>query len=139
MTDLTRPMVSDARRQRTLSWADTGGVLGAVFAALCCAGTPLIVSGLAALGLTALRSDAILWPLMLASLLVALWGFWRGWRLHGRAGPTIVATLGGVSLVAGVIFVHGFPAMQLIWGGALLLIAATVWNVRVRAVCLSRT
>jgi mercuric ion transport protein len=50
---------------------DGGGVLGAVFAALCCAGTPLIVSGLATVGLSALRLDAIPWPLMLVSLGVA--------------------------------------------------------------------
>ena len=40
-------------RRRPLSWADSGGVLGAVLAALCCAGTPLIVSGLAALAIWA--------------------------------------------------------------------------------------
>jgi mercuric ion transport protein len=106
-----------------------------VFAALCCAGTPLIVSGLAAVGLSALRSDAILWPLMLVSLGVALWGFWQGRRLHGRSGPFVAATLAGLSLAAGVIVVHGFPAMPMIWGGAAVLLAATIWNVRMRAAC----
>ena len=73
-----------SRAPRALRLVDGSGVLGAVFAALCCAGTPFIVSGLAALGLSALRSDAILWPLMLVSLGVALWGFWQGRRLHGH-------------------------------------------------------
>ena len=124
-----------SRGPSALRLVDGGGVLGAVFAALCCAGTPLIVSGLAALGLSALRSDAILWPLMLVSLGVAWWGFWQGRRLHGRAGPFVAATLGGLSLAAGVIVVHGFPAMPMIWGGAAVLLAATIWNVRLRAAC----
>ena len=53
--------------------ADVAGVLGAAAAALCCAGTPFIVAGLTALGLSFLRRDAILWPIMIASLGVAQW------------------------------------------------------------------
>jgi mercuric ion transport protein len=135
MTPSTRIDRTPSRRRGRLSWLDSGGVLGAVFAALCCAGTPLIVSGLAALGLSALRSDAILWPLMIASLLVALWGFWHGVRIHRQPGPILAALGGGAALTAGVIFVHGFPAMQLIWGGAAVLVASTVWNVRARRAC----
>ena len=126
-------------RARGIRLADAGGVVGAILAALCCAGTPLIVSGLAAAGLSAFRSDAILWPLMLLSLLVALWGFWQGLRLNRHPGPLAAALAGGTALVAGVIFVHGFPAMQLIWGGAVVLVAATLWNIRQRAACARRT
>lgn len=115
--------------------ADSGGVLGAVFAALCCAGTPFIVAGLAAVGLGFLKNDAILWPLMFGSLAVALWGFWTGRRIHGLSGPSIVATLGAVALVAGVVFIHGFPAMQVIWLGVALLIGATFWNISARRRC----
>ena len=92
--------------------ADGAGVLGAVFAALCCAGTPIIVSALAALGLSFLRSDRILWPLMLVSLVVAVWGFWKGRQMHGSPGPLLVGLLGAGALTAGVIFVHGFPAKR---------------------------
>lgn len=109
--------------------ADTAGVLGAIIAALCCAGTPLIVSALTATGLTFLRKDAILWPVMLASLAVALWGFWRGVRSHRKLGPMALGALGALSLALGVIVVHGFPAMQMIYGGAVVLVAATAWNV----------
>ena len=112
--------------------ADGAGVLGAVFAALCCAGTPFIVAGLAAVGLGVLRRDAILWPLMLASLLVALWGFWQGARMHGRTGPLWLGAAGAVSLAAGVIVVHGPPAMQMIYGGAVALVLATGWNLLAR-------
>jgi mercuric ion transport protein len=115
--------------------ADRAGVFGAVLAALCCAGTPFIVSGLAILGLSFLRQDAILWPLMLASLLMAVWGFWQGYLLHGARWPISLGLVGGTSLAAGVIVVHGFPAMQMIYGGALALIVATVWNLRLRRAC----
>ena len=117
---------------RMTRFADSAGVLGAAFAALCCAGTPIIVSALAAVGLSFLRKDAILWPLMFASLAVALWGFWRGRRLHGSAGPLALAVLGAAALVAGVVFIHGFPAKQMIWAGAVGLVVATLWNVFLR-------
>jgi mercuric ion transport protein len=115
--------------------ADGAGVLGASFAALCCAGTPLIVSALAGVGLSFLRNDAILWPLMFASLAVALWGFWQGRRLHGSAGPLGLAAAGAAALVAGVVFIHGFPAKQVIWSGAAALVTATIWNVTLRRRC----
>ena len=121
---------------RAARLADGAGVLGASFAALCCAGTPLIVSALAAVGLSFLRNDAILWPLMFASLVVALWGFWRGRQLHGSTGPLFLA--GGAALVAGVVFIHGFPAKQTIWAGAAALVAATAWNVSARRRCAVR-
>lgn len=120
---------------RVARLADGAGVLGAAFAALCCAGTPLIVSALAALGLSFLRNDAILWPLMFASLAVALWGFWRGRSVHGSAGPLALAAVGAAALVAGVAFIHGFPAKQVIWAGAAALTAATLWNLTLRRRC----
>ena len=117
---------------RAARYADGAGVLGASFAALCCAGTPLIVSALAAVGLSFLRKDAILWPLMFASLAVALRGFWRGRRLHGSSGPLLLAIAGAAALVSGVVFIHGFPAKQVIWSGAVGLLLATLWNVTMR-------
>lgn len=116
-----------ARRMSFLS-ADAAGVLAASFAALCCAGTPFIVGGLGALGLSFLRRDAILWPLMIAALLVTEWGMWRARNLHRKSGPLMLATLSAIALVAGVIFIHGFPAKQLIWAAVAGLLGATLWN-----------
>lgn len=117
---------------RSLGIADSAGAFGAIVAALCCAGTPLIVGALGALGLSFLRRDAVLWPVMLGSLLVALWGFWRGLQVHRQAGPLALGVAGALSLASGVIVVHGFPAMQMIYGGAIVLVVATVWNVWAR-------
>ncbi|MFN8665907.1 MAG: MerC domain-containing protein [Gemmatimonadaceae bacterium] len=118
---------------RAVRLADVAGALGAVFAALCCAGTPLIVGALAAVGLSFLRRDAILWPLMFTSLGVSLWGFWSGRRTHRATGPLVLATAGATALVAGVVVIHGFPAKQVIWAGAAALVVATLWNARERA------
>lgn len=112
--------------------ADTAGVFGAILAALCCAGTPVIIGVVTALGLSFLRKDAILWPLMLLSLTVALWGFWRGYQCHRRVGPFLSGSIGAASLAAGVIVVHGFPAMEMIYGGAIVLVIATLWNILLR-------
>lgn len=120
-----------ARAQLT----DVAGTFGAVVAAMCCAGTPFIIAAVAAVGLSALRKDAILWPVMLGSLVVAIWGYWRGYRIHRAWTPLVVGSVGAVSLAVGVIVVHGFPAMPMIYGGAILLIAASVWNIVVRKRC----
>jgi mercuric ion transport protein len=116
--------------------ADFGGATGAVLAALCCSGNALIVGALAAVGLGFLKNDAVLWPLMLGSLVVALYGFWRGWRMHGKVAPMILGALGALSLAAGVIVVHGPPAMTMIYSGSAALLIATLLNQRARAVCL---
>lgn len=115
--------------------ADSAGVFGAVFAALCCAGLPLIVSVLALSGLSFIRNDSILMPLMGISLAVALWGFFFGRRIHGSAGPLTLAILGAASLVAGAVYVHGFPAQFLIGLGTLALLTATGWNIALRRNC----
>ena len=135
MTDSTRvPTSSTAPRPtyRGVGWADSAGALGAVFAALCCMGAPIIVGVLGAIGLSWLRQDAILWPLMFLSLGVALWGLALDRRQHGAVGPLILAVVGAGALVAGVVFVHGFPARELIYGGALALLVATAWNIAAR-------
>ena len=115
--------------------ADSAGVTGAILAALCCAGTPLILAALTGLGLGFLRKDAILWPTMLVSLIVALWGFWTGQKTHTRWGPFLMAGGGAGALVAGVMFIHGFPAKQIIAIGAVTLVIATVWNIVLRRSC----
>ena len=136
---MSTPIANDAprseRHHAVARLADGAGVVGAVFAAFCCAGTTFIVSGLGLLGLSFLRRDAILWPLMIGSLALALWGFAQGRRMHEKSGPLVLGAAGAVSLAAGVMVVHGFPAMQMIDGGAIALVLATIWNVASRRAC----
>lgn len=121
--------------KRAVRAADSAGVFGAIFAALCCAGLPLILGVLSAVGLSSIRRDSILIPLMGISLAVALWGFLIEWRLHRHNGPIILALMGSIALVAGVVYIHGFPAKEVIGVGAITLITATVWNLRLRPAC----
>ena len=72
---------------------------------------------------------------MLLSLAVALWGFWQGRRFHGSPGPLLLGAVGAVSLACGVIVVHGPPAMSMIYGGAIVLVVATLWNLWERRRC----
>ena len=94
-----------------------------------------MVAALAAVGLSFLRADPILWPLLILSIILALWGMVRGWRTHRNAGPLVLGLLAGAALVAGVIFVHGFPATELIYGGSAAMIAASIWNAIARTRC----
>lgn len=129
------PTANEVGSSRTLRLADSAGALGAIFAALCCAGVPIILSVLAAIGLSSLRKDAILWPLMALSLVIALWGFWQGREMHRVVGPLLLAAVGAAALVGGVVFIHGPPAMTVIWTGVAALILATIWNIRERTAC----
>ena len=118
-----------------LGLADGAGVTGAIVAALCCAGNALIVAGLAGVGLGFLRKDAILWPIMIASLGVAVWGFWKSRTVHRNSAPLVLGFVSAVSLAAGVIFVHGPPAMTMIYAGASGLVLSALLNVRMRWTC----
>ena len=76
-------------------------MIAASCAALCCAGAPIIVSVLAATGLSFLRTDAILLPIIAVALAIALVGFWTGRRIHGSNGLLAIGAIGSVALVAG--------------------------------------
>jgi hypothetical protein len=115
--------------------AGGAGVVAATCAALCCAGAPIIVSVLAATGLSFLRRDAILLPVIAIALVVALWGFWRGRGAHHSSGPFVLGLLGSFALVAGVVPLHGPIAKVFIGGGALSLLVSAIWNARLPQAC----
>jgi hypothetical protein len=115
--------------------AGGAGVVAATCAALCCAGAPIIISILAATGLSFLRRDAILLPVIAVALVVALSGFWRSSRRHGSPVPLSLGIAGSLALVAGVIYLHGFIAKLFIGAGTLLLLLAALWNARLPQTC----
>lgn len=116
-------------------YAGGAGTIAAIAAALCCAGAPIIVSVLAATGLSFLRSDAILLPVIVVAIVVALVGFWRGRALHHSSEPFVVGALGSMGLVLGVVWLHGAIAKLFIGAGAVALLIATIWNARLIGRC----
>ena len=93
-------MAIDGRGQKTdVRWThylDKVGVGGSLFAALCCLGFPALLSLLLAVGLGFLIKDAVLIPLLVAFLVVALVGLARGMRHHHRAWALILGAAGAI-------------------------------------------
>src|SRR6266851_1646431 len=81
---------------------DKIGVVGSIFAALCCLGVPGLLSILGAIGLGFLINDAVLLPLLIIFLLVTIVGLALGMREHHRAWALL---LGIVSAAAVFIFI----------------------------------
>ena len=119
------------RMSKALSgYAGGAGAVAATCAALCCAGAPIIVSVLAATGLSFLRTDAVLLPVIGVALVIALWGFWKGGLQHGSWSPLLMGIAGSVALLLGVVVLHRMSSKVAIGGGAIALLVATIWNAR---------
>jgi mercuric ion transport protein len=105
--------------------AESAGLVGATVSALCCLGTPAIVSLLAAVGLGFLINDAVLVPLLLGSLLLVLWGLASGWRRHRRPTALIIGVAAAPLLFAFSVVV---PSQPMAYVSIAALIGATVVN-----------
>ncbi len=98
------------------------GSLGATVGALCCAGVPAVLGALSAAGLGFLVNDAILLPLVVVSLGVALWGLGRGTARHGLRGVLVLGWVGALLLMVGIFL---YP---LVYAGIAAMLGAAVWN-----------
>src|SRR6266851_4831022 len=108
---------------------DKVGVLGSVFAALCCLGFPALLSILSAIGLGFLINDAVLLPLLVVFLIVTLGGLYLGVRHHGSWLAFVVGLISAAS-----VFIFIFVAFNKLLAGIGIagLIAASVLNVWLR-------
>lgn len=106
--------------------ADKIGIVGASVAALCCLGIPAVLSIVAALGLSFLINDAILAPLLAASLLLVLWGLMAGWKRHHRLAALGLGAAAAVGLFV-FSFIHQSTALAVASIAGLIL--ASVLNV----------
>ncbi|TAN02154.1 MAG: MerC domain-containing protein [Rhodanobacteraceae bacterium] len=100
-----------------------GSLLGALFAAACCLGLPLLLSALSVAGLGFLIHDAILIPLLVAFVVLNLWLLWRTTGGHADRRPFGLGVIGGLLAVIGL-YIHPSAAAL----GLLLLVAASGWN-----------
>ncbi len=105
---------------------DKLGIFGATFAALCCLGISAVLSVVTAIGLGFLIHDAVLLPLMVLSLLVALWGLLSGWQRHRNPGPLAVGSIAAAALVV-FSFVH--QSRVFAFAAIAALLAASLLNV----------
>lgn len=105
---------------------DKVGIVGAAFAALCCLGLPAVLSVVTAIGLGFLIHDAILLPLLIVSLIVALWGLASGWRRHRHAAPLV---LGGTAATTLVMFSYVYQSRVVTFVAIAGLMAASVTNI----------
>jgi len=104
---------------------DKLGVIGAAIAALCCLGLPAILSVVAALGLRFLINDAVLAPLLVISLALAVWGLARGYRRHRNWLPVALGVGASVALVATLLW----PSRPLGYASIAALVLASIANV----------
>lgn len=100
-----------------------GSLLGALFAAACCLGLPLLLSALSAAGLGFLIHDAVLIPLLIAFVALNLWLLWRATGGHADRRPFGLGVIGGLLAVVGL-YIHPLAAAL----GLLLLVAASFWD-----------
>ena len=116
-------MSSDGFWQRHL---DKLGIGGSLVAALCCLGYPALLAIISSVGLGFLIRDAVLIPLLIAFLALALFGLYRGMQRHHRWQALGLASAGALVLLASIIF--GNEAMAGIGISALVVASAlNVW------------
>lgn len=119
-------MKSESFLQR---YADRLGVGGSIVAAACCLGAPALLSIFSAVGLGFLINDAVLLPLMIVFLAIALYGLYAGVRHHGRWSAVALGAAGAALLLASMVFGLGTVSVAI---SIALLVAATLLNVWLR-------
>ena len=108
---------------------DKVGVAGSFIAAACCLGLPAIVALFAALGLGFLINDAVLLPLLLFFLGLALFGLFQGYQGHRKPWPLAV---GVVSAAAALVFIFVVFSKMPAYASVAGLVAAGVLNIVAR-------
>ena len=115
---------------------DKIGPLGTVLTALCCIGTPGLLTLLSAVGAGFLINDAILLPLLVLFLAVSMAGLYSSFRSHKNLLPVI---WGGASSFLILFFAYGWFLKPLVYLGLAGLIGASASNILLKKRCESRT
>jgi len=96
-----------------------GAAFVTLFAVLCCAGIPALLSFVGAIGLGVLIKKHLLFPLMVGSLLVGGWGAWRSYRSHRNSAFLAGYLVSALTIPFGMKLYH--PAMYAGLAGLLIL------------------
>ena len=107
-----------------------GTIAGAVIAAACCLGVPVVLSAVAAVGLGFLIRDALLFPLFALMLGANLWLLRRSGRSHRNLAPFWMGAGAAALSLAGLLLLvsGGSAARWLIYAGLAALLTASVWD-----------
>ena len=99
------------------------GILGSVFAGLCCLGFAPLLAALSSAGLGFALRDGVLIPLLALFLGLTLWGLQGARRRHHRSGPLLLGAAGAAAALAGV-----FLALPVHVAGLVAVVAASLWD-----------
>lgn len=97
-------------------YAETWGVVGAIFASACCLGFSWLVGLLTAVGAGFLIRDSILLPLLIIFLALTIWGLWHSSQRHHRSEALWIGLAGAILLIAGMFLFRplAYPAIALL-------------------------
>lgn len=113
-------------RWLAMAGALPAAAIGSFPAAFCPACYPALAGLLSSMGLGAFADDAVLRPMTIALLAVAIAGLAYGARRTKRYLPTALGGLGALGMYAGLYWISSAP---LKWAGVAALIAASIWNI----------
>ncbi|MDX8410263.1 MAG: hypothetical protein R8K46_00110 [Mariprofundaceae bacterium] len=99
------------------------GSLGAVLFGACCLALGPVLAALSAAGLGFLINDAILIPLLVLFLGIAVWGLAAARKKHARIGPLALGVTGAVGAVAGL---WVFPPLS--YASLAAVLSASIWD-----------
>lgn len=108
------------------------GLAGAIFAALCCIGTPALLTILSSIGAGFLINDSVLLPLLAFFLTLNIIGLRLTYRIHRNLWPMI---LGGLASAAIVVFIYGWFFRPGLYLGLGVVVANSVWNAVMKKGC----
>ncbi len=111
------------------------GSLGSAFTVgLCPICVPAIGALLSSIGLGFLTKEAVLKPILIVFLVIALSGFlWSYLKEHRNIGPLFFGAIMGAALYVGrYVYIGPSINMILMYGGVAGIIGASIWNIYLR-------
>jgi len=97
------------------------GVAASVACAIHCAVVPLFITSLPLLGVNLVDNPGVEFTLLLAALVIGLFGLWHGFRLHHHKVWPMLLFVAGIGFMAGKEMMEGRPLWMLIPSLALIL------------------
>ena len=101
------------------------GLLGSLFALMCCLGFGPLIALVSAIGAGFLINDKILGPLLVLMLLMGAIGLIITKRLHRKIGPLALHIISALTVYV-FTFQHFYK--PLIWVGIMELVGASLWD-----------